>query len=598
MGHLHSYRRLAYGTAAALGLFAAACWPGEVSEPPREQEVTLLVRANLASTSVTTLVVEVTAPDITTPLAFNIPITDGMASGPVTVTSGSDRAFTLRAYDAAGIQTHEGADTLDIHPGSNPPLTIVLAPTAGDVPIDVTLGSVTVELVPTSDTLVAGDTATFTARIFDAEGLPVQEPVTWATLDPDVVTVERSTDSTAIVTAVDDGQTLVVAAFGGVGAAAQILVATRPAKQLVADGLTSPTFVTSPPGDASRLFVTERAGKIQIIENGVLLATPFLDLTGPPSNVSTNGEQGLLSMAFHPDFASNGQFFVYFTNDPDLDPATTDGDTRVVRYTVSASDPNVADAASGDTILAVDQPRPDHNGGQLQFGPDGMLYISLGDGGGSANAHNAQDSTTLLGSLLRIDVDGGTPYAIPGDNPFAGHPSAREEIWAYGLRNPWRFSFDRMTGDMYLADVGQHSWEEVNFESAGSAGGANYGWDIMEGLSCYPPEVTDCDQTGLTLPIFVYAHEGTGCTGSINGGYVYRRTDIPALSGHYLYSDFCKGFVRSFRVVDGAVVDERDWSTELGGAAFSLVSFGEDAAGNVYIVSMGSGEIFHIVPGN
>lgn len=594
MYHLSSRRRRTYGAAVVLALLLAACWPADVTDPPPGEEVTLLVRANLTSTAVATLVVEVTATDILTPLAFNIPIQDGVASGSVTVTSGSDRTFTMRAFDAAGVQTHQGSRTIDVHPGLNPTISIVLAPTAGDAPIDATLGSVTVIVVATSDTLVAGDTATFTARVTDAEGQPVQEPVTWATLDPDVVTVERSSDSTAIITAVDDGQTLVVAAFGGVGAAADILVST-PKLQVVAGGLTSPTYVTSPPGDPTRLFVTERAGVIRVIDNDVLLTTPFLDLTGPPSAVSLEGEQGLSSMAFHPDYANNGQFIISFTNDPDLDPLTIDGDTRVVRYTVSSTDPNVADAASGDTILAVDQPHQNHNGGYVGFGPDGMLYISLGDGGRTADRVNGQDSTTLLGSLLRVDIDAASPYAIPPDNPFFGHASAREEIWAYGLRNPWRLSFDRETGDMYLADVGQDAWEEVNFGASGSAGGANYGWDTMEGLSCFNPS-TGCDQTGLTLPVFVYAHVEPGCSGSINGGYVYRRTDIPSLFGHYLYGDFCKGWIRSFRNDAGNVVDERDWSTQFGVAPFARVSFGEDADGRVYVVSMGTGEIFRIVP--
>ncbi|MGH7558757.1 MAG: PQQ-dependent sugar dehydrogenase, partial [Gemmatimonadota bacterium] len=351
----------------------------------------------------------------------------------------------------------------------------------------------------------------------------------------------------------------------------------EPTLREIADGLDFPVHLVSPPGD-ERLFVVEKVGTIRVIREGQVLEAPFLDIR---DLVSGGSEQGLLSVAFHPDYPTNGRFFVDYTNQ--------DGDTRVVEYRVSA-DPDRADSAPVRTILSVDQPFANHNGGLLVFGPDGMLYVGLGDGGSAGDPQeNGQDTGTLLGSLLRIDVDGGTPYSIPSDNPFAGQAGSRGEIWAYGLRNPWRYSFDRGTGDLYIADVGQNDLEEVNAEP-GDQGGINYGWNVMEGTECFQND--DCDMNGLTLPVLEYDH-GDGC--SVTGGFVYRGEALPELQGHYFYSDFCSGFVRSFRLAGGEAVEERRWpELEPGG---SVSSFGEDADGELYIMTR-EGSVFQIVAGS
>jgi glucose/arabinose dehydrogenase len=274
-------------------------------------------------------------------------------------------------------------------------------------------------------------------------------------------------------------------------------------------------------------------------------------------------------MAFHPHYATNGFFYVDFTNRA--------GDTRVVRYSVSDSNADVADPASGTLILAVDQPFENHNGGLLLFGADGKLYIGLGDGGSGGDPRgNGQNLGVLLGKILRVDVDAGDPYAIPPDNPFVGRSGARGEIWAYGLRNPWRFSFDAASGLLYIADVGQGAWEEVNAVPA-ERGGQNYGWNTMEGMHCF--QASSCDQNGLTLPVVEYSH-ADGC--SVTGGYVYRGTRAPSLVGRYFYSDYCAGFLRSF-ASDGHTVSEQTmWDV---GDIGNVQSFGEDAEGELYIVS-------------
>jgi glucose/arabinose dehydrogenase len=333
----------------------------------------------------------------------------------------------------------------------------------------------------------------------------------------------------------------------------------------VATGLDRPLYLTAPAGDP-RLFIVEKTGRIRIVKDGALLPKPFLDLSG---DVSTGSEQGLLSMAFHPAYASNGLFFVDYTD--------ANGDTHVTRYTVSAGDADVADPASAKTILTVGQPFANHNGGLLLFGADGTLYIGLGDGGSSGDpSGNAQNLATLLGKILRIDVDAGDPYAIPPDNPFAGHAGARGEIWAYGLRNPWRFSFDTATNRLYIADVGQAEWEEVDVVPA-NQGGQNFGWNIMEGTHCYG--ASSCDQSGLTLPVLEYSHD-EGC--SITGGYVYRGTLAPDLVGQYFYSDYCTGFIRSF-TFDGATPNApKSWDV---GDIGSVQSFGKDAAGELYVLT-------------
>ena len=328
--------------------------------------------------------------------------------------------------------------------------------------------------------------------------------------------------------------------------------------ETVANGLTRPLYLTAPAGD-DRLFIVEQTGRIRIVTNGTVLAAPFLDLS---SKVSGGNEQGLLSMAFHPNYAANGFFYVDYTDD--------DGDTRVERYAVSA-DPDVADGGSAKLILSVPQPLSNHNGGHILFGPDAMLYVAIGDGGGAGDPqNNGQNAGTLLGTLLRLDVDGGDPYAIPVDNPFGN------EIWAIGLRNPWRIAFDPAAGTLYIAYVGQASLEEVNVAGADEAG-LNYGWRIMEGSSCFGGG--GCDDAGLVLPVLEYGHN-EGC--SVTGGFVYRGSDLPEVVGHYFYSDFCQGFLRSFRFDGEGATAEVEW--DVGGLA-SVLSFGRDAAGELYILS-------------
>ena len=350
------------------------------------------------------------------------------------------------------------------------------------------------------------------------------------------------------------------------------------ALQEVAAGLAFPLYLTAPPADP-RLFVVEKGGAIRVIKDGLLLEAPFLDLAGA---VSTGSEQGLLGLAFPADYGSSGRFVVHYT-----DPA---GDTRVSTFLVSA-DPDRADPASESVVLTAEQPFANHNGGQILFGPDGHLYLGLGDGGSSNDPDGrGQSLDDLLGAILRIDLAGGSPYAVPADNPFVGTPGARPEIWSYGLRNPWRFSFDRTTGDLYVADVGQSPWEEVDHAPAaeGAGRGVNFGWRRMEGRHCV--EGDSCDQTGLVLPVLEYDH-GSGC--SISGGYVYRGAAIPALQGHYFYADFCQGWVRSLRLEAGAVAEEADWPTLRPGG--SIPSFGEDASGELYVVAS-DGRVLKIVP--
>ena len=350
--------------------------------------------------------------------------------------------------------------------------------------------------------------------------------------------------------------------------------------QEVVVGLTFPLYLTAPPGDLTRLFIVEKAGSIRIVKNGTLLPTAFLDISPQISNV---GEQGLLGLAFDPNYATNGRFFVHYTD--------SQGNTRVSSFQVSA-DPDLANPGSEQIILTAVQPYANHNGGQLVFGPDGMLYLGLGDGGSGGDPQGrGQDRSDLLGSILRLDVQGGSSYTVPPDNPFIGQAGVRPEIWSYGLRNPWRFSFDRGTGDLYIADVGESRFEEVDVPTAaaGAGKGANFGWNLMEGKHCF--STSPCAQTGLTLPVYEYDH-GQGC--SITGGYVYRGSAIPALQGTYFFADFCQGWVRSFRSADGAATELTDWRVLQPGG--SIPSFGEDAAGELYVMSTNGG-VFKIVPG-
>jgi glucose/arabinose dehydrogenase len=339
----------------------------------------------------------------------------------------------------------------------------------------------------------------------------------------------------------------------------------------VGERFRSPVHLTSPPGDA-RLFVVEQAGRIRIVKNGSVVSQPFLDIA---SRVQSGGEQGLLSMAFHPDFQSNGYFFVNFTD--------RSGDTRVERFHADPAG-DVADASSSRLVIAIDQPYGNHNGGLVVFGPDGMLYIGMGDGGSGGDPRgNGQSRQVLLGKLLRVDVNGSEPYAIPRNNPYAAGSGERSEIWAFGLRNPWRFAFDRSSGLLYIADVGQNEREEIDVEPATTAG-LNYGWNIMEGDRCYRSGT--CNRSGLILPKISYGRDGGAC--SVTGGFVYRGRRIPSIAGHYFYSDYCAGWLKSFRMDGGAVTDRREWKMDSIG---HVVSFGEDSSGELYIIAEG-GRVF------
>jgi glucose/arabinose dehydrogenase len=352
--------------------------------------------------------------------------------------------------------------------------------------------------------------------------------------------------------------------------------ATFPALRLtpIASGLDQPLFVGSAPDGSPRLYVVEQTGRIRIVADGAVSATPFLDLSGV---VSCCGERGLLGLAFHPDYAANGRFFVNYTG--------RDGNSVIEEYARSSGDPTAADPQPVRTFFVVEQPFPNHNGGMLAFAPDGFLYVGLGDGGGAGDpSGNGQSITTKLGKILRIDVDR-YPTPPPG-NLTGGDP----DIWDYGLRNPWRFSFDRATGDLYIGDVGQDRYEEVDVEPSGQ-GRRNYGWRITEGLHCFDPP-GGCDLSGITLPVVEYGHDA-GC--SITGGYVYRGTSIPGLTGYYLYGDYCSGRVWTLTWSAGVVANQAEITDNLDPDKLltSITSFGEDSAGELYVV-VGEGAVLRI----
>ena len=350
----------------------------------------------------------------------------------------------------------------------------------------------------------------------------------------------------------------------------------------VADGLVSPVFVTGAGTGDGRLYVVEQGGRIRVVEpDGSLRAEPFVDLS---DRISSGGERGLLGLAFHPRYASNGRLFVDYTD--------RDGNTVVSELRRSADDPLRADPASERVVLRVDQPYPNHNGGMVAFGPDGYLYVGMGDGGSGGDPENrAQDPAQLLGKILRIDVDragDGTPYAIPPDNPYADGSGGRPEIWSLGVRNPWRFSFDRQTGDLWIGDVGQSEWEEVDRATAASGGGngANYGWRLMEGFACYDPAV-GCPTEGLTLPMAAYGH-GEGC--AVTGGYVYRGPASPELRGAYVFGDYCSGRIWA---LDAAGPDRQDPAVLID-SGLSISSFGEGDDGALYVTDLGQGAVLRI----
>jgi glucose/arabinose dehydrogenase len=347
-----------------------------------------------------------------------------------------------------------------------------------------------------------------------------------------------------------------------------------------------PIYITHAGDGSGRVFIVERAGRVRIWQNGALHATPFLDIG---DRVSVDGECGLLSIAFPPDYATAdpGYFFVFYSSKAELAPPPNaaepnDGcDSVVARFRVTAN-PNVADAGSEDQILVRSQPQMNHHGGQLQFGPDGYLYISLGDGGGGGDPLNAgQRIDTWLGKILRVQVGATGDYTVPADNPFVGQPGALAEIWALGLRNPWRFSFDRTAGHLFVADVGQNAYEEVNYQPVSSSGGENYGWRIMEGTHCHQPP-TGCGITGLTLPIHEYGRSQGDR--SVTGGYVYRGGAYPELAGIYFFGDFASGRIFGLRR-DGA-----GWANHTFlKSNLKIASFGEDEAGNVYVADLTGG---------
>jgi len=348
--------------------------------------------------------------------------------------------------------------------------------------------------------------------------------------------------------------------------------------QFVAGNLESLVDIQHAGDGSGRLFLVLQGGLVRIYDGTQVLATPFLDVSALTSLV---GERGLLGLAFHPDYPSNGLLYVHYTD--------TAGDTVLARYRVSA-DPDIVDPGTASTLLTLAQPFGNHNGGQIRFGPDGFLYIALGDGGsGGDPLDHGQDRGTLFGSILRLDVDGGSPYAIPPDNPFIDTPGARGEIWAWGLRNPWRFSFDRATGDLFVADVGQDGWEEVNLQPAGTPGGLNLGWRLMEGTHCHNP-TTGCNDGTLTLPVVEYAH-ALGC--SVTGGFRYRGSTLSAQAGAYLFADFCTG-----RIWAAAPDAAGRWTaTQIADLPFPVSAFGEDEDGELYLAQYGApGALRRLVP--
>jgi glucose/arabinose dehydrogenase len=343
-------------------------------------------------------------------------------------------------------------------------------------------------------------------------------------------------------------------------------------------GFDQPVHITHASDGSGRLFVVERAGRIRIVEDGTAQSSAFLDIRDRVA--SAENEQGLFSVAFPPGYASKGYFYVNYT------ARSSGGGTVIARYQLTA-DPDVADKNSEQIVLEIDQPFSNHNGGQAAFGPDGHLYIGMGDGGSSGDPqNNGQRPETLLGKLLRIDVETGNPvtYTIPATNPFTQTSTYRPEIWATGLRNPWRFSFDRQTGDLYIGDVGQNKYEEISFQPASSSGGENYGWRIMEGMHCYNAET--CDMSGLVMPVAEYGHD-PGC--SVTGGIVYRGQQYVKLQGIYFYGDFCSGQVW------GLYYDGAAWQNQfLADINLRISSFGEDEAGEIYVADY-NGAIYPLI---
>ena len=423
--------------------------------------------------------------------------------------------------------------------------------------------------------LLACQTAAPTAKFVPIEAVNEEEPTATAVVEPPTPTAVPPTlpppaSPTEMPTAVPP--TPPAPTVEPSPAPQTAVPATSIQWEAIASGFDTPVGLAHA-GD-ERLFIVEQPGRIRLIQDGQVLATPFLDIANIV-NDSAN-EQGLLGLAFHPEYGSNGRFYVNYSGD--------NGETIIAEYGVS-NDPNTADSTSGRILLTIPQPYGNHNGGQLAFGPDGYLYIGMGDGGSQNDPqNNAQNGASLLGKILRLDVNQ-EPYAIPTDNPFVGQSGVRGEIWAFGLRNPWRFSFDKLTGDLFIADVGQNEWEEISWQPAG-LGGQNYGWRIYEGSQCY---LDDCNTPNLTAPIAEYSHSGGHC--SVTGGYMYRGTAVPALWGNYFLADYCSGAI--WRLFPNPSTGAWDLA-EVGRANFRIASFGEDVYGELYILSQNEGVVYRV----
>ena len=481
--------------------------------------------------------------------------------------SAGNHGLSATATDSRGVTTTATVTitVVPFTPGNNPPTVAIASPAPGT---SVPTGTAVVlqgSADDPEDGTLTGSALTWSSSLDGALGIGASLTIDSLSAGSHTITLQ-ATD------------------LGGVAnEATLLLIVTPPTPSIgltpVISGMSSPVLLTAPPGDLIRLFIVEQSGAIRIIKNGTLLPAAFLDLG---DSISTGSEQGLLGLAFAPDYATSGRFYVSYTNKHGPLAA---GTSVIERYTVSGNT-DVANAASGQRLLTLDDPYSNHNGGMIAFGPDDYLYYGMGDGGGGGDPLNSgQDRSDLFASMLRLDVSGSGAYTIPASNPYATHPTYRHELWSYGLRNPWRWSFDRQTGDLYIGDVGQGAREEIDIQLASSSGGENYGWRTMEGSSCYG--ASSCNQTGLTLPELDYDHS-QGC--AVTGGYVYRGSAV-SLRGRYLYADYCGGWVRSFRYSGGAATDQRDEPALAPGG--NITSFGEDAAGEVYVLTQG-GSIYRI----
>lgn len=426
---------------------------------------------------------------------------------------------------------------------------------------------------------LARDTATPTAAAQEAEAEPTEVPADEAAAAPTAQAAEEGDEADLTPPTTPGGEPTT---DGRVAAPTFDPTQNQIAFQPFLEGFDQPVFLTHAGDDSGRIFVVEKEGTIRIVRDGAVVAPEFLNIT---DRVTTAGnEQGLLGLAFPPNFSESGYFFVNYSD--------LSGNTAISRFQVDPANPDVADPASEFAVLGIEDPARNHNGGMLAFGPDGYLWIGMGDGGGADDTFgNGQNPDTLLGKMMRLDVtsDPSVPYVIPSDNPWVAADwngvDVRDEVWAIGLRNPWRYSFDRFTGDLWIADVGQNQFEEVNYVVSGSTGGLNFGWPIMEGMHCFQSD--DCDQTGLQLPVAEYDHS-QGC--SVTGGYVYRGSMFPALQGVYIFGDFCSGLVwATIPNPDGS------WNTTMMvGSNSQISSFGEDENGELYATDLSSGTIYQV----